>query len=272
MIEFLDQLLGTWMGVWEGFRRFLESFAHFGIGDGSSRRAKWAVSEYGERSSTPTTRTIGALYVVGKNIPTFVVLYLLSRYKFDKIKSVISAAAIQATYLFLTISILNIKPSPLEEYEKFAHGPIAVLSSIREMFFVDPVEAFTVWIVIFGSFFLFSFLMWYSINFVLWMFTLTYREKAIFGTTSAKGHALWMTIIWIFFLTMDSAGTAFIQALFVLIAIILNRSWKQRDISLGGSDDSPKIEMTDDVELEAEGPQEESSESSSDSTGQISWE
>ena len=272
MIEFLDQLFGTWFGVWEGFRGFLESFAHFGIGDGSSGRAQWAVSEYGERSSTPTTRTIGAIYVVGKNIPTFVVLYLLSRYKFDKIKSIVSAIAIQATYLFLTISVLGIKPSPFEEYEKFAYGPIAVMSSIREMFLTDPVEAFTVWVVIFGSFFLFSFLMWYSINFVLWMFTLTYREKPIFGTTSAKGHALWMTIIWIFFLTMDTAGTAFIQTLFVLIAIILNRSWKRRDISLGSdSDDSGTIEMTDDVEIEAQETQEESSESE-DSTGQISWE
>ena len=257
----------AWYGVWEGFSGFLESLAHFGMGDGESGRATQMVAEYGVEASSPTTQAVGAIYLIVKNLPLFILLYLLFRTKFDRVKSLIFAVVTDAVYQFIMIFVLELRPNPLETWNKFAYGPIALWTAVRGSFANEPVEAFTVWIVIFGSFFLFSFLFWYLINVALWLVTLTFRPQPIFGETSAKGIAFWMTIIWIFFLTMDTAGTAFIQTLFVLIALLLNRTLKKRDISLGSTvsssssdesggeiqmeDSSGEIEMTDEnIEME----------------------
>jgi hypothetical protein len=59
-----------------------------------------------------------------------------------------------------------------------------------------------------------------------------------------------MTIIWIFFLTMDTAGTAFLQTLFVLVALLLNRTLKKRDISLGSTISSSQDDNGGEVQVE----------------------
>lgn len=257
----------TWNSVWDGFSGFLENLARFGMGDGESGRATQMVAEYGVEASSPTTQAIGTIYLIAKNLPLFILLYLLFRTKFDRVKSLILTTVTHAIYQFIVIVVLELRPNPIEVWNKFAYGPIALWTAVRESFANEPVEAFTVWVVIFGSFFLFSFLFWYLINVGLWLATLTFRPQPIFGDTSAKGIAFWMTIIWVFFLTMDTAGTAFLQTLFVLMALLLNRTLKKRDVSLGDTFSSDEdggdiqvedsstgeIEMTsEDVDMEGE--------------------
>jgi len=266
MMEFLSELISTWMGVWEAFRSFLDGFVTFGLGDGSSGRVRQAVTEHGTAEPSPTTQVLGLVYLVAKIVPLVSVLYFGLRYRVRRRYALGGALIGYLVWHLTSVWILEIRPSPLEEYRQISTGPGAVYTAIREMFRSQPIEAFTVWVVIFGTFFLFSFLMWYLVNFVLWLVTMTYKKEPVFSETSAKGHAFWMTLIWIFFLTMSSPGTAFVQTLFVLIAIVLNRAWKKRDIDL--SRDTPEDRV---LEMVEDGPSPDPSEEESQ-TGQIEWE
>jgi len=242
IVDWLTNLFNSWLDVWKSFEAFLRGFATFGLsGAGES------VSKYGTEEATPTTRLLGGIYVIAQVAPGLLLTYMLSkRVVSTKVRQIAIGIIGGFVWFGVTSYILGLRPGAREAYHKFAYGPMSVFTAIKEMFAQDPVQAFTVWVVIFGSFFVFSFLMWYMISLFLWVAT-SYRQKPLFTDTSAKALSLWLTAIWVFYLTLGSAGGAFINTVFFLFVILISRS----DYGGGGGSDPQPGEMTYDQSVSA---------------------
>jgi hypothetical protein len=218
--EFLNNI-EIW---WESSTQFLDSFAQFGLEPAADSIDRW-----GRRETSITTKVLGIVYVAAKMLPgTLIVLIALREYFGDLRRATAGAIAFQSFSIILQSYILNIKPGPGERYQIVAYGPNALFSAIKSHFTNDPIGAVTTWIVVMGVFFILSYLMWYFINFLLWFVTLTFRRDPLFSDASAKGHALWMTITWFFYLTIDDPGTAFVNTIIVLGIMLGNRAWQDR--------------------------------------------
>lgn len=238
IIEFILSIFGTFNGLRDSLSSFFRGFAEFGIGRATEDVQQFCVENAAEcGSAEPIIQLFGFLYVIARYAPTFLVVFILARSYFDDwTKGVITAVIYQISSIVLFSFILGLRPNPFEVFEKVSTGPVVLLETVRWSFSISIVEAFTTWFIIFGSFFAMSFLMWYIVNFLLWFITLTFKKQPIFSETSAKGHALWLTVTWIFYLTMEEPFQAFINTLFILVIIIGNRSWQNRESS--GSSDS----------------------------------
>lgn len=253
ILDFLSNLLDSWLEVWNMFEQFLNGFAQFGLsGAGDS------IEKYGDAKATPTTKLLGVVYVIAQIAPGLIFTYMVSKYvTASKVRQVAIALLGGFVWFALTSYILGFRPGAREAYHKFAYGPMAVLTTIKEMFIADPVQAFTVWVVIFGTFFLFSFVLWYLINFTLWVVT-SYRQDPLFSNTSAKALSLWLTVIWIFYLTLGDPSGAFVNTMFFLFVILISRSKYEPlggDPNPGGGGGPPAGEMTydDNVDVDLTG-------------------
>ena len=265
IIRFITDLYDSWSSSWSMFQMFLDGFAEFGLGGASD-----SVSKYNDgTNATPTTRLLGIIYIIATIIPFAIFVYLIARRKYSQKKYAIGlSVGLTLLWQVLTVNILEVRPGPFEAYERFAYGPMAVFRTVREMFIDNPVEAFTIWVVVFGSFFAFSFLMWYLVNFTIWVIT-TFRQNPLFTETSAKALALWLTFVWIFYLTMDTAGDAFLNTFIVLLIILMNRSWSKNNS--GSIDINNTDELIDVMSGSEENNVDDEDESEDIEEGELKW-
>lgn len=221
VVQFAGELSDSWGSSLDHLIQVLEGFEEYGIGQTSE-----AIERYGPetRETTPTTRFLGGIYAIARLIPSFILVFFLLRYRFDVRRSFVIALLFELLS-YLTLSVwLETQPRFSQSFELIAIGPTTLIDTIVEHFTSDPVDAFTVWVVILGTFIFISFVLWYSINFLLWGLTLMIKQRPLFHKSSAKGHALWMTITWMFFIAVTPAPTAFLNTLMVLLIIIVRRS------------------------------------------------
>lgn len=266
MIEFFGDLWTQWGGWWQGFSEVLQYMSEYG-----TRGIRESMQTYGPQnpSANPTTRLIGVIYILSSIIPSLTIFYLFFRYRFLRRTALVLASVTQVVVVFMTRYVLLLRPPLGEAYSRFAYGPGAIIETITNHFSADPIGAFTVWVVVFGSFFIFSLVMWYFIIFSLWIFSMTFMSDPLFGDVSAKGHALWLTIIWFFFLSMSDPAIAWVQTIFLMTAVIINRSWDKRDFDLvgGQSGHSPGQEVIKTVSGQEPDPPE----TDEESDDEIQW-
>lgn len=246
MIEIINEVVSGLTSTWDGFARFFEGFARFGLSEPSNAIEAYCEAHQGECSdSGPFGTVLGVVYLLVKMAPGFLVAFVLGRSYFnDTVKGIAVGVAWQIISIGILAYILNLRPTPFELYTRVSTGPSVLFNAVQWHFGTDFVAAFTTWVVIFGAFFLFSYLMWYFINFLLWFVTLTFKQDPIFSDSSAKGHALWLTLTWTFYLTIQRPGVAFVNTVFILAVLIGNRAWQKRKRRPGGSSSSG-VEVVD---------------------------
>ena len=220
-IETALQAVDTLATTWEGIVQFLETFVRFGTSS-----IVEALNTYSppEPKSSSLTKALGGIYVLASLLPGFLAVYFGAKQLFDLSmrESLVVASVYRVGKTAANVLVLG-RPGPWDVYNTVAFGPLTFVEAMRKLVEKSPAEAFTV-AASFAVFFGFSFLLFYSLNLALYHASLMLRSQPMWKDTSAKGHAFTFTLIWLFFLTMQSAGGAFISTLLVIAAILLRRS------------------------------------------------
>jgi hypothetical protein len=220
-IETAVHAVDTLGATWEGFAQILETFVKFG-----TKSIVEAVNTHApsQAKSSAVTKVLGIVYVLASLLPGFVAVYFGAKQLFDltRTESLIVASVFRVGKTAFSVLFLG-RPGPWETYNTVAYGPLTFLDAIGKLVKTSPSDAFTVGAT-FALFFGFSWAMFYGINFLLYEASLMLRSQPLWKETSAKAHAFTFTLVWVFFLTMQSAGSAFISTLFIIAAILLRRS------------------------------------------------
>lgn len=235
--EFVTDLFGSWIAVGRVISDVIEGFVQF-----ASEPISESIDQYGpdDPSTTPTTQFLSGIYAVAKRIPTFLFFYFLLRPRWGRRRALLSALIVQVLVLLVFAVWWGVRPGPIETYETFAFGPSQLLTTIENHITADLVGAFTTWVVVLGTFILLSYSLWYVLNLSLWVATLMVKQTPMFSDSSAKGHAAWMTLTWVFFLTMETGTIAFINTLIVFVIILLRRSWDPTSSKTKSKPDRPR--------------------------------
>lgn len=242
----VGDLLSNWGNYWEAFDTTFSSFRDFGF-TGMERIVSDYISTQGSITS-PTLMIFAVLYILVSSMPFFMIGYVLVK-KYTGSKKYGIAVGILAVTLITAVSsyLLELKPTPVERFEAVAYGPATIFSALAYTIVNDTTEAFMA-ISAFVFFFILSYLMWYLIMFMIYGITIMFMQEPIFSQSSGKGHAMWMTILWLFFLSvLDSGSMAFVNVLLVLLAIIVKRSeiWEKRG-SGNDNGDTPTFHISSD--------------------------
>lgn len=263
-VTVLEQFIQNFTQTWSGFSSFVEGFAEFGLSG-----IEEDIRLYGQAEASATTQVFAVLYVLAKMLPGTILVFLGVRHYLGTKKGAIVGILFQIASVGITSYILGVRATPTEQYNTFAYGPSQIISAFEGAKSAEGLsEVVITWVVVFGVFFLISYLMWYFVNFLLWFITLTFRREPLFSDSSAKGHALWMTLTWLFYLSITTAGSAFVNTIFVLGIIILNRGWQDRKKRKGPSKRKEGDKQLMMVQAEQA---EQVQESSDDSGGEITW-
>lgn len=227
----LGQFVDTWLGLWHAFANLLSAFADLGL-EGIAD----AIATYGPATpvATPTTKVLGLVYVVATLAPGFVLVYVSLRTVVDRATALAGAAVAKLLQIVVVVGVLEAAPSPLAKYEAIAYGPVTALRALGRLVATDPAHAFML-ATAFAAFVGLSWAMWYGVNLLLYSATLLVRARPVWSESNAKAHALTFTGVWVFFLTLTSAGTAFLQTVLVIGILLVRRSELDRP-SLGVRD------------------------------------
>lgn len=237
VIDFVFTAFAPFVGLWDAFALLLDGFAQWGVGGISD-----AITQYGGApKANPTWQMMAGIYLIARHLPSFVGVYFVGKgLDLGKRMSLLLAVASKVLSIGIMNYALGIRPTLHEQFDAVAYGPESLVSGMVGLWSNDPISGATA-TSLFVLFVLLSYALWYSINLLLWAFS-TIRAQPFFKESSIKAHAVWMTVIWLFYLSMDTPEMAFVNTLLILILVIANRS----DVSLGGNSN----EMTEEERVE----------------------